>query len=271
MADFHRDIVNWPDGACRTVPADVETAQTRINQEVVRERLSGDTFTMLGSLILVLSQDRLSCKYANQVLLLDEFAHRIVVCGFVESPAAENAAGESARSAMGTNRRVRTGANRGALAARLTAQGHERVAERAVSSALRVPLRKAERRDRSALRRFAGRTGSGARGVRPVCGAHCITERSPAVKRSSEFDVDQQEVLGPLGDMGHAVRSGLLRGPFTARLGRLQSPGQAALAAAREVREPPDGRRQGSARILDRDPCAALGERVAVRLIQGAA
>lgn len=39
--------------------------------------------------VLVLSPDRLSRKYAYQVLLLEEFARCGVACEFVESPPAE--------------------------------------------------------------------------------------------------------------------------------------------------------------------------------------
>ena len=93
--------------------------------------------------VLVLSPDRLSRKYAYQVLLLEEFAR----CGVrVRGVAAgRDAAGAPAGLGAGHDRRVRAGADRGAIPARQAVQGAERVAERALGSTVRVPVREAER------------------------------------------------------------------------------------------------------------------------------
>ena len=162
--------------------------------------------------VLVLSPDRLSRKYAYQVLLLEEFERsgggvRVRAdAGGGDAPAAPAGAG------AGHDRRVRAGANHGAQPAGQALQGAPGFAERALGSAVRVPVREAERRNGGALRGLGAGSGGGAAGVRLVCAGSLQHrgDRAPA-DGAGDSDADRQATLGPLGDLGHAAQSGLLR------------------------------------------------------------
>jgi DNA invertase Pin-like site-specific DNA recombinase len=93
--------------------------------------------------VLVLSPDRLSRKYAYQVLQLEEFARCGVACEFVDSPAAETPQERLLVQVWGMIaeyeralivERPRRGKRH---------KGAQRVSGRALGSALRIPLREA--------------------------------------------------------------------------------------------------------------------------------
>jgi hypothetical protein len=87
--------------------------------------------------ILVYAPDRLSRKYAYQVLLMEEFARQGVktVCSPGGHPG-----GRAPRPVPGYDRRIGTSPDRGAYPARQTAPRQRWFGKRALRRTLRVPL-----------------------------------------------------------------------------------------------------------------------------------
>src|ERR1035437_4578231 len=115
--------------------------------------------------VLVYSPDRLSRKYAYQVLLSEELS----CCGggvdLSEGARRSHAGGSTPGAVSGHDRRIRTRPNRRAVPARQKAHGASGRGERAFRRAFRLPLREEERHLGSILRGDGGRGQGGANGV----------------------------------------------------------------------------------------------------------
>ena len=94
--------------------------------------------------VLVYSPDRLSRKYAYQILLIEELARHGVETRFVKSPQNRDARGPTARPVPGDDRGIRACTDPRALAARQASPGTSGRSQRAERRPVRVPLHSQE-------------------------------------------------------------------------------------------------------------------------------
>ena len=223
--------------------------------------------------VLVLTPDRLSRKHAYQVLLLEEFAQSGVACEFVQSPpdgtpqhdllvqiqgvvAEYERVLHEERSRRGKRHRARAGSP-------------------SVLSGAPYGYRYIKR-SREADARYEILAGQ-AEVVRQVFDSYTQEHCSIGGDRASadgarDSDAHRQAALGPLGHLGHAAQSGLLRSRLLRQDGHgPEAEADAALAGAGQVPEPPGERHRAAARGMDRDSGAGAGERGAIRPGAGAA
>ena len=95
--------------------------------------------------VLVYAPDRLSRKYAYQVLLIEELARQGVETRVSQRTAERNRRGSAPRAVSGDDRRVRAGADPRALAPRQASSGTSGRDQRAERRALRLSLYSKER------------------------------------------------------------------------------------------------------------------------------
>jgi hypothetical protein len=90
--------------------------------------------------VLVHSPDRLSRKYAYQVLLAEEFNRQGVELVFLKAPSSATPEDQSGGAVSGHDCRIRAGADHRAFAPRQTASGATRDHQRALGRAVRLSL-----------------------------------------------------------------------------------------------------------------------------------
>ena len=93
--------------------------------------------------VLCYSPDRLARKFAYQALLIEEFTRAGTRVEFIKGPRGDSAGGPAAGAVPGHVRRVREGADPGALPARQDPPRQDRVDQRALRCPVRLPLRRA--------------------------------------------------------------------------------------------------------------------------------
>jgi DNA invertase Pin-like site-specific DNA recombinase len=94
--------------------------------------------------VLVYSPDRLSRKYAYQVLLSEELSRCGVELIFLKGASGSDAGGSIASTVSGHDRRIRARPDRRALPSRQEAHGATGRSERAFRRAVRLPIREKE-------------------------------------------------------------------------------------------------------------------------------
>ena len=171
--------------------------------------------------VLVYSPDRLSRKYAYQVLLTEEFARHGVRAMFIKAPQVGHAGRSAAAAVPGHDRRVRAGPDSGALTTR-QASPRQSMARSACLSGAPYGYRYVRKSDErpALLRGDRGRGGRGA-AVYELYTVDGLEHRRdhPAV---NELGVPTQEAqtLGTFDGVGDAAQSGL---PGTACFGKTQT------------------------------------------------
>ena len=115
--------------------------------------------------VLAYAPDRLSRKYAYQILLIEELARHGVETAVCQSAAGRHRGRSAARAVPGHDRRVRTGADPGTLPPRQAPSRPIRRSERAERCAVRLSIYPQDRRGAGFLR---GDRSRGARGAASV-------------------------------------------------------------------------------------------------------
>ncbi|HWE20800.1 MAG TPA: recombinase family protein [Hyphomicrobiaceae bacterium] len=115
--------------------------------------------------ILVHSADRLSRKYAYQVLLIEEFARNGVEMVFIKAPQSATPEDQLLLQFQGHDSGVRAGADPGALPSRQVPSCAPRPSWRPERRAIRLSLCSQERRNGGLLSDHRGRSRGGAPGL----------------------------------------------------------------------------------------------------------
>jgi predicted site-specific integrase-resolvase len=159
--------------------------------------------------VLVYSPDRLSRKYAYQVLLMEEFARHDVETVFIKAPQSAtpedqlllqfHMIAEYERAQI--LERSRRGKRHRAL------QGGGQCALRC---ALRLSLHPQERAGAGVLRRHRGGSRCGSHGLRDLYRAGSEHRRHHTfAERARRTDAQAHRSLGPIGGLGHVAQPGL--------------------------------------------------------------
>ena len=194
--------------------------------------------------VLVLSPDRLSRKYAYQVLLLEEFARCGVACEFVGSPPAETPQERLLVQVQGMIAEY----ERAQIAER-SRRGKRHKARNGSSSVLSgAPYGyRYVKRSEGVEARYEVLAGE-AEVVRQVFDSYTRDQCSMGAiaRRLTEQGIPTRTGKGrwgPLGDLGHPAQSGLPRAGLLRQDGDgPEAEGHAALAEARQVPEAAGGR-----------------------------
>ena len=221
--------------------------------------------------VLAYAPDRLSRKYAYQILLIEEFARQGVDTLFVKAPQSASAEDQLLVQFQGMIRRVRAGADPGALPPRQAASGPLRRSECVEWCAVRISVYPKDRRGAGLV---CGHRRRGPRGAARLCDVHRRRAQHGRDRASAQCrrypNAQAKRPLGALGRVGDAAQSRLSRRSLFRQDSRRRPHSRHAGAApARWHRVQSQYRPRASARGVDRDPGARTGERGELRASPG--
>src|SRR6202023_2778396 len=160
--------------------------------------------------VLVYSPDRLSRKYAYQVLLMEEFARHDVETVFIKAPQSATPEDQLLLQFQGMiaeyeRAQILERSRRGKRHRALQGGG-----QCALRCALRLSLHPQERAGAGVLRRHRGGSRCGSHGLRDLYRAGSEHRRHHTfAERARRSDAQAHRSLGPIGGLGHVAQPGL--------------------------------------------------------------
>src|ERR1035437_218218 len=160
--------------------------------------------------VLVFSPDRLSRKYAYQVLLAEELSRCGVELVFLKAPSGTHPGRSTAGAVPGHDRRIRAGADCRAISPWQAPSRAAGLDQCVVGRTVRLPLCEKERHGGGILRSCRVRSCCRTPGIRGLHATRLQYRRDCAhAQRTSDSDQDRDDALGTLYGLGPAAQPGI--------------------------------------------------------------